>query len=530
MIAVREERGEFGGGAFLHSFTEDFFRFLHERAVHDGRLEDAVDAALARAAPALHPVAEIEAALDAELHVGDEHFPQELRRLGDFVGRAFRTIGEREDAAGRGRAPIGEKKVAVVTARKARAGIEREAARTRAGVAQRRQMPRGLAGPGHVPEALAVPRTREFRALQVLKTDAPAVVGALDNLQPARAIADVGVVVADKKIAAVIEGQRHRIAQAPRDQLGVGAVEIAAQHAAAIGAGEDASVALHVKSAVAHAEVQFAVGAESQAVQLVSRVTEMHAEAVQNRLALDAFAVVIFEPPDIGRGGEPDVAIPREDALGGAGVGFVEAGGEDGGVIELAVAAARFEEADEFGDALARRGGGVGAEAAVDVIGQRGMRGRGEIVIEPVEVRENGADVVRKTVALADEEAALLIDAERDGMLELRLVGDEFDFEVGGVDEFFERALGFFLGGWGRGFRGVGGGDKIRDGEEREKHEGAKKCGQARSGHGREIIAGKRRGKRRERGGRIFGGRGLRQAPPIWKSATQQTGKSAVLL
>ena len=491
LVAVREEAGEFGGGAVIHAFAEEAFGFLHERAGDDVGFKEPVDAAFAGAAPTLHPVAEIEAALDAELHVGDEHFPEELGRLGDFIGRAFGAIGEGEDAAGGGGAPVGEEEMVVVTAREAGAGIEGHAARTRAGVAERRQMPRGLAGVGQVPEAFGVPRTREFHALHVLITNAPAVVGALDDLQPARAVADVGVVVAHEEIAAVIEGQRHGIAQAPREQLGIGAVEIAAEDAAAVGAGERAAVALHMKTAVAHAEVKFAVGAEAQAVQLMARVAEVNTETVQEGFALDAFARLIFEPPDIGRDGEPDVAIPREHALGGAGEGFVETTGEHGRVLGLAVAIAVLEEADDFGDALAGGRGGVGPEPAHDVVRERRVRGRGEVVIEPVEVRKDRADVVRKAMALADEEAAFFINAERDGVLEVGFVRDELDLEAGSVGEFFQGALGLLARRGRDGFGGVGGAAERSGGEHSGERDGAEEDGQIRDGHAAESSEGK---------------------------------------
>src|SRR6185503_9361791 len=80
-----------------------------------------------------------------------------------------------------------------------------------------------------VPPALGIPST-ELR--HELMPDPPSVVGAFDDMNPARLVAAIGVVVASKEIADVVERKMLRIAQTRRIEFESAAVRPAAKNGA----------------------------------------------------------------------------------------------------------------------------------------------------------------------------------------------------------------------------------------------------------------------------------------------------------
>ena len=69
---------------------------------------------------------------------------------------------------------------------------------------------------------------------QVLIVHPPTGVAAFDDIDPPRAVAAVGVVVAGEEIAVIVEGEFLRIAQARRDDFQVAAIGLAAKDAARV--------------------------------------------------------------------------------------------------------------------------------------------------------------------------------------------------------------------------------------------------------------------------------------------------------
>ena len=130
---------------------------------------------------------------------------------------------------------IGDEKVSAIFFRQSGAGIKRDARGAVRDVRDGRE-DRGVRLRNvEVPHALAVPCAELG---QELPADAPAVVRALDDVNPPRLVAAVAVIVAGEKIAHVVEGERLRIAQALGEEFQAAAVGPDAIDRAAVGVGK----------------------------------------------------------------------------------------------------------------------------------------------------------------------------------------------------------------------------------------------------------------------------------------------------
>ena len=395
-------------------------------------------ASLAGAVPALHPVAHPDGAVGADLDVGGQHAGDRLLRVGDGEGSAAGHDAKRADAAVRGAAlEIRQQETAGEVGREARAGIGGEPRGPGSHVSHGRQAEGRLAVRLRVPDLLAVPGAAIG---EVLILHPPAGVGAVEQVHQPRPVAAVGVVVDREQVAEVVEGELLRIPQAGRHDLEPRAVGLAAEHRAAAGIRVEAAVVRDVIAAVADREVEAAVGAEGQAVEVVS--AEGDADAVAGgehrpllRRAVDgAVAVEIPEPVEAGDARQPDVAPPREDAGGRAVFEPVETGGEhlgsvgpavavgvdepaDAVLVPFVVARLRAQEPPVIGDAI---GDGAGRQVGLDP---------GAVVAAVV------GDAAILAERLADVGGAPLVHGKRDGIAHVGFGGEPLDDEAGGHAE-----------------------------------------------------------------------------------------------
>ena len=78
LICVGQQAEQFVGRPLGEAFADQPPHFGHERVGFVGRIDDLVDSPLAGLAPAVDPIAEIQAAVDAEIDVRDAGRPDEL--------------------------------------------------------------------------------------------------------------------------------------------------------------------------------------------------------------------------------------------------------------------------------------------------------------------------------------------------------------------------------------------------------------------------------------------------------------------
>ena len=247
LVRMSEQLREFIQRALRHSFREQSLRLLHGGTRIHERIMHAVDAALPGLFPAIDPVEHAHAAAGRELHVARIQVPQQLaahlaRRVVlqnrivaghaiHLVARALLLQREMAHAAGE----IGDEKVSAIFFRQSGAGIKRDARGAVRDVRDGREDGGVRLRNVEVPHALAVPCAELG---QELPADAPAVVRALDDVNPPRLVAAVAVVVACEKIAHVVECERLRIAQALGEEFQAAAVGPDAIDRAAIGVGK----------------------------------------------------------------------------------------------------------------------------------------------------------------------------------------------------------------------------------------------------------------------------------------------------
>ena len=180
---------------------------------------------------------------------------------------------------------------------------------------------------------------------------APTGVAVFDEVEDAFAVALVVVVVDGEEVAEIIEDDLLRIAEVDVEFFEFRAVGIASEDSAAVGAGEGFAILIDVVTAVADGPIEFAVGAEGEAVQVVSGETHAHAEAVDESFHFFGFSVAIdvLEAVDAGDHGEVNGAVFFNEAAGGACEGFVKVTTENGGLVGFAVSGGVFEDFDNFG-------------------------------------------------------------------------------------------------------------------------------------------------------------------------------------
>ena len=126
LVRIREQAREFGGGPVLKAIAHELLRFIDEWRLRTRGIEHAIDATLASLVPAVHPIADVKRAVVAEVAIGSEKLPDELRAIDQLETRAFRLARERVDAAPGAAAEIAQKEMFVIGARKTDTGIIRQ--------------------------------------------------------------------------------------------------------------------------------------------------------------------------------------------------------------------------------------------------------------------------------------------------------------------------------------------------------------------------------------------------------------------
>ena len=191
-------------------------------------------------------------------------------------------------------------------------------------------------------------------------------------------------------------------------------------------------------AAVAHREVELAVRAEPEAVEVVADEPEADGES-----GVEKFSVAFLEHPEVGDRGEPHVSLPREDSRGEPVGGRVEPLGEGRRVIDPAAAAPVLKQPD----ALARGQRLVTLPHVFPVHRLAvGDGATGEVVVDPAHAAADVEGAGAESMGLDDEDSALLVEREGDGIDEIGLGGVEVELKPLGRTKAFRRLLGLGVG------------------------------------------------------------------------------------
>ena len=433
--ALEEERVRLLGETVAHQVL----RGADVHVLHLRRIPQREDLPGVVAVPAVRPVADVHLAVPAEVDVGGKHFLHELVRIGHLVAGALGLDGEGEDLAVLVAAQeVAQEEVVLVTVRKAEARIEGHARGTVGKVLDGGQVPRRTHGVRVVPlppAALLVPRSALVAAFERLVVHVPARLAAFHDVDDARAVAAVGVVVAGEEVAPLVEGQFLRIPQRMREDLQVRTVRLAAED----GTREDALEVLpllvrHVVAAVADRPVDAAVGSGGEAVHVVTAQRGAHTEAGEHLLAHvgDAGSLGVLEAPQVGDARVPDRSVQVHDARTRAVERLVDGAAEGAHLVRHAVTV----RVDEVRDpvlllaVVVHAAGALGRPLLVHLQAVL-HRLQLEVVLEP----ELGGAVVLDALLLPERfghvDRAVVGDAEGDGVLDQRVLGQEGPREAG---------------------------------------------------------------------------------------------------
>ena len=193
----------------------------------------------------------------------------------------------------------------------------------------------------------------------------------LEEHRPARLVAAVGVVVEGEEVPGLVEHDLLGVAEPVAEHLQAGAVELAAEDRARPEPDEPLPLrGLDVEAAVAHREVETAVGTDDRAVEVVpeERDPEPVPRAVALALLRDPVTVRVHELPHVRDAREPDLhsAVrehlrqePRTDPR----RRVVEAGREDGRFVRFPIAVDVHQPHDPLGLRLELLGVSLGTGA-----------------------------------------------------------------------------------------------------------------------------------------------------------------------
>ena len=382
-------------------------------------------------------VGDDEASLPIILDIGRGDAPEQLVRGGHLHAGARGLHLEGPDTGGtRGTAVVADMEMTGFGFEEARARVVGQAGRTGADVSGGWDDEGRLGRVLEFPDLLGHParqRTllesdRAVEGVHGLVLHLPAGIGAFDDVDHAGGVALVGIVVDGESVTEVVEGDLLRITQAEVDDFEVRAVRFETEDRAAVtGVILLPFLGREIETAVTDGAPDAAVRTDGEAVHVVARKRDAHAEAVFDDLTarFDAVLLGVMQQPELRNAGEVDRIVPGHDARAGAVEDVIEAAGEDLVRGEGAVGLLATDMADELG---------LGGHPFVRTLGfpllvqgeTIGGGGRGEVVVIPVEMVTVVFDAEAEAVRLGDIHGAVVTEADRGRR------GDTGDLAVGG--------------------------------------------------------------------------------------------------
>lgn len=222
-----------------------------------------------------------------------------------------------------------------------------------------------------------------------------------------------------------------------------GAVGEAAHNGTGVGLVDETAVkGLDMDTAIADGEIEPAVGAFAEPVEVVSEEIDVNTESgIQDLAGIGvSVAVFILEFPEVGNAGVVEIAAIHENARADAGEGVAEAVGVDGCLVGVAVTIG----VDDLANAIL--GVAIGGELIAEVSfhgDQTVINGAvGEVIDEPVGVIAHIGDAVLMAVGFGDIEVALFVHVKTYRIGQHGFGGEEIDFEIGRNPDL----LHFFVG------------------------------------------------------------------------------------
>ena len=162
------------------------------------------------AVPAVRPIADVHLAVPAEIDIGWQDFFHKLVRVSDCVSSPLRLDCKGEDLAVLiTTQEVAQEEVIAISIRKTKPWIKRKSSGAVREMFNRRQRPRWahwICSVPLPPRVLLAPRSALICALKSLVVHVPTSLAAFHDVDDARAIAAVRIVVAGEEVTPLIKG------------------------------------------------------------------------------------------------------------------------------------------------------------------------------------------------------------------------------------------------------------------------------------------------------------------------------------
>ena len=278
--------------------------FLSEFAIRRLRIIYLDDPALIISVPSPTPIREVKRSVRAKVDTGRTAGRGQAFGLLELKGSAVGLQPQRLQS--RARRVTKDKGVAPLLVQGG-TRFKSEPARTAVQVGERRSDVGGLSGKMRNEIFFGQPRTVSSLKLPV---PPPSVIGAFDVKNQSLFLAPhVAVIIRGKPVSEVIKGDFHSVATTRGEDFKIRSIGFGSDHRAMIGIRKGLSILLHVQAAVAQRPVQTAIGTNTQAVQIMSPLTDLNRKAGDQRFTFGLFV----QFPQGRKAGKPDFAFPGED-------------------------------------------------------------------------------------------------------------------------------------------------------------------------------------------------------------------------
>ena len=340
-VRVKQQGGQIVGAALLESLLDQGGDLRGFRRAIGFVRSDGIHAPGVMGFPAADEVGDGEFSIPRVFHIGGGRAPVELMGVGHFHARAGWLDLEGPDAGfRRAAAVVADEETAGLGFEKTGSGVIGEAGGAGGEVGHRREDVGGLFGIRHFPDALGHPSGGRFvfhadlfvEREQSLMAHVPSGIRAIDDVNDARLVALVAVVIHRDEVSELVERDFLRVAQAAVDDFEVRAIGIEAENKTfVVQVVMTAFAGGGVEPAVAHGSVNPAVGTEDEAVEVVAGERDVDAESVLDDVADIGLAVAvrIAQRVDLRNAGEENRAFIFEDSGCDAIQHIVESSGED---------------------------------------------------------------------------------------------------------------------------------------------------------------------------------------------------------
>ena len=442
-ILMMQELGEFLRGTVVKAFCKEGLHFGdHRLGGLDGIVKYKNRPKLV-GFPATGEVARVDLTIITELDVGVEETANECLITPHLEAGSFRAHFKSNNLAAAA-AIIAYEEVVVPMLGQSGAGIVCKSRWPHAQVSRRWQEGSGPVFPLDVPPGLRHPRRLVpacnidgvWPVTEALVATVPPRHRTFHHVHHPCLVAHVGVVINGEGDTVLVKCDLLRITKVVVDYFEIAAVRLHTENGTTILIVEVATVGcFEIVSTVSDGEIDAAIRAEGEAVEVVAAQTDTDAVAFLQRFPCvgNAVSIFVFEHPHVGNAGEVDFAIGRHDAGRGAIERSIETIGIEPRTLRFAVAVLVFQHPDFFGilGEVVRCLSFVG----ILLVEREAVGGgfQGDLVAQPVPVAAIVLYSAVEAVGFGNKQAVLLVHGNRGCVKHIRLTGEDPGHHVLGM-------------------------------------------------------------------------------------------------